>query len=44
VIDEEGRTVGLVSLEDVLESMVGDIIDESDKVPAETRSGRAKGR
>jgi CBS domain containing-hemolysin-like protein len=30
VVDERRRTVGLVSLEDVLESMVGDIRDESD--------------
>jgi CBS domain containing-hemolysin-like protein len=31
VVDERRRTVGLVSLEDVLESMVGDIRDESDR-------------
>jgi CBS domain containing-hemolysin-like protein len=36
VIDAERHTVGLVSLEDVLESMVGDIRDESDAV----RTGR----
>jgi CBS domain containing-hemolysin-like protein len=30
VVDEQRRTVGLISLEDVLESMVGDIRDESD--------------
>jgi CBS domain containing-hemolysin-like protein len=30
VIDEGGRWCGLVTLEDVLESVVGDIIDESD--------------
>ena len=30
VVDDRRRTVGLVSLEDVLESMVGDIRDESD--------------
>jgi CBS domain containing-hemolysin-like protein len=31
VVDDDRRTVGLVSLEDVLESMVGDIRDESDR-------------
>lgn len=30
VVDGDGATVGLVSLEDVLESLVGDIRDESD--------------
>lgn len=30
VVADPGRTVGLVSLEDVLEELVGDIIDESD--------------
>ena len=30
VVDGDRRTVGLVSLEDVLESVVGDIRDESD--------------
>ena len=30
VIDEDGRWCGLATLEDVLESVVGDIIDESD--------------
>lgn len=29
-----GRTVGLVSLEDMLEELVGDIVDESDRHPA----------
>ena len=32
VIDEYGQVVGLVTLEDLLEEMVGDIYDESDKV------------
>ncbi len=31
VADAAGRTIGLVSLEDVLEELVGDIIDESDQ-------------
>jgi CBS domain containing-hemolysin-like protein len=39
---DEGRTVGLVSLEDVLESMVGDIRDESDRVVADRGSGPAE--
>ena len=32
VADADGRTLGLVALEDVLEELVGDIIDESDAV------------
>jgi len=32
VIDEYGQVVGLVTLEDLIEEMVGDIYDESDKV------------
>jgi CBS domain containing-hemolysin-like protein len=42
VTDAEGRTVGLVSLEDVLESMVGDIRDESDRVLPGRTGGRAE--
>ncbi len=30
VTDGDGRTVGLVTLEDLLEELVGDILDESD--------------
>ena len=33
VVDPSGRTVGIVSLEDVLEELVGDIVDESDRLP-----------
>ncbi len=34
VADRGGRTVGIVSLEDVLEELVGDIVDESDREAA----------
>jgi CBS domain containing-hemolysin-like protein len=34
IVDPVGRTVGLVSLEDMLEELVGDIVDESDRRPA----------
>jgi CBS domain containing-hemolysin-like protein len=37
VADPSGRTVGLVSLEDMLEELVGDIVDESDRRPARDR-------
>lgn len=32
VVRHEGRPAGIVTLEDILESMVGDIIDESDRI------------
>ena len=40
VVDDGRRTVGLVSLEDVLESIVGDIRDESDTGQAGPGLGR----
>src|SRR5690606_12514071 len=44
----DGRTLGIVTLEDVLEALVGDIRDESDRevaagdVPGATASGRRR--
>ena len=37
VVDRSGRTLGLISLEDMLEELVGDIVDESDRDPARRR-------
>ena len=31
VTDDEGRTMGIATLEDVIEALVGDIRDESDR-------------
>jgi putative hemolysin len=36
VVDDGGRTIGVVTLEDVLEQIVGQIFDESDKAPVGT--------
>jgi len=34
VRDDDGRTLGLVTLEDLLEELVGEILDESDRPPS----------
>jgi CBS domain containing-hemolysin-like protein len=39
VVDDGSRVVGLATLEDVLEDLVGDIRDESDRPTAERRRG-----
>jgi CBS domain containing-hemolysin-like protein len=31
VVDADGRTLGIATLEDVIEALVGDIRDESDR-------------
>ena len=39
VVDDGSRVVGLATLEDVLEDLVGDIRDESDHPPSVRRRG-----
>lgn len=40
VVDDAGDTVGVVTLEDVIEQLVGQIFDESDRAPAQAPPDR----
>lgn len=43
VVDDGGHTVGVVTLEDVIEQIVGHIFDESDHAPAQAAEGLGMG-